>query len=85
MGIYGDDVDDYFGVLHHQFDVDLATFPYPKYFPNEFEGGSYLRSYLATLVRDCLWFIKKETKGQYAPITLGMVEEVIEHRKWIFD
>lgn len=79
MGVYGDDAKEDCEILQRRFGVDLSTFPLFKYFPSEFGFDSTIIVLLGwTRLGDSI-------KNKYPPVTLDMLEQTMQAKKWTFD
>ena len=84
LGIYGEAAEDYLEVLIDQYHVDMAYFDFDRYFPPEYPGKT-------PLTRVLIWnfpyiwklFAPKEDKAKFMPLTLGMIEQAIDQKKWV--
>jgi hypothetical protein len=80
LGLYGDIAEAYMGVLVDHYQVDLSGFEFEKFFPPEFAGKNML-------TRALLWIAPfagdaARQRGEYSPLTLGMIECVIRTKRW---
>ncbi|WP_411885984.1 hypothetical protein [Polaromonas sp. YR568] len=80
LGLYGEIAETCIDMLAHQYQVDLTGLEFEKFFPPEFAGKSML-------TRTLLWvmpFAGKAVRqrGEYLPLTLGMIEKVIRTKRW---
>jgi hypothetical protein len=83
--IWGDDAWDILEFLHRKLGVDFSNFPFDKYFPSEFsrEGNSLVSRELLSLIGLKLNIVL--TLRKYPEITIGMMEETIKNKRWLFD
>jgi hypothetical protein len=79
LHLYGDNARDELDILRTHFGVDLSLFRFTKYFPEEFEWG---RSTFFWLLGNTPWAVR--IRDRYSPITLGMIDQAITARSWIF-
>lgn len=80
LGIYGEIAEGFIGVLINNYRVDMSGFEFDKFFPPEFPGGN-------SFSRIFLWIIPLASsfvrwRSAYAPITLGMIDRVIQSKRW---
>jgi hypothetical protein len=84
LGIYGEAAEDYMDVLVSQYNVDMTDFDFDRYFPPEFAGKT-------TLTRALIWtfpyiwklFAPRDEGSKFLPLTLGMIEQAIDQKKWV--
>jgi hypothetical protein len=79
IGIFGDNAYDELNLLRKEFDIDFSAFEFKKYFPGNFG--------VEPLILMTFWNSKwaDRIKRRYPPITLSMLDEVIQKKKWVFD
>lgn len=79
IGLFGDNAYDELTLLRNEFDIDFSSFDFKKYFPGNFG--------FEPLILVTFWNSKwaNRIKQKYVPITLGMLEAVIQKKKWVFD
>lgn len=81
LGLYGDIAEAYIEVLAEHHRVDLSGFKFEKFFPPEFAGNSML-------TRAVLWIAPfasraARQRGEYLPLTLEMIDNVIRAKRWV--
>lgn len=81
LGVYGDEALEYISNLEGAFGVDLSSFVFEEYFPDEFPGKTKGQKVL-------YWFFpwlsrNTQTSKVYKPVTLNMVEQSILNKKWL--
>lgn len=78
IGIVGNTLEEQLQVLRDVFHVDFSGVSPAKYFPSRLGIEALVIS-----VRPRSRWAKKVLE-RYPPITLGMIDEVIRNKKWIF-
>jgi Protein of unknown function (DUF1493) len=81
LQVYGDIAESYLECLHNRFEVDLSAFEFEKYFPVEFLGKTRLSAVLISMVPFFSDYLRH--RMEFAPLTLGMIEDAITHKKLI--
>ena len=79
MGLFGDDANEELSVLTNDFQVDLSKFHFRKYFPGETGWDHFILTFLKNTR------LGRRVMDSYPPITLDMIEEVMDKKKWVFD
>lgn len=75
MGVYGDMAYDHIIILEESFGVDLSSFVFEDYFPDEFPGRNRVQKCFFWFFS---WLIPKAAiRKQYKPITLQMIGQAI--------
>lgn len=79
LGLYGDIAEAYMDVLTDHYRVDLSTFEFNKFFPPEFAGTNTFLGALLSIVpfAGCI----ARQRGEYVPLTLGMVENMMRTKQ----
>lgn len=80
LGIYGEVAYDHLFNLEKSFGVDMSSFVFEVYFPDEFVGKT-------TVGKVFYWFFpwlwhKNKGRDDYQSLTLGMLEQAILDKKW---
>jgi hypothetical protein len=81
LGEYGEAAEDIIEEFSEAFHVDLSGFDFHKYFPSEWISDSLIISNLARMVPFLEYFIRM--RGEYAPLTLGMLDDAILSKKLV--
>lgn len=79
IGLYGDNADDDLRALEQEFKVDLSSFPFHRYFP----GETGLHHFILTFFWRTKW--GENVRQKYPPLTLDMIEESMNKKRWAFD
>ena len=80
LGIYGEEAEDYLEVLRTQYQVDLSSFEFTKYFPEERPYKSFAERIVFDFLPFGLWFASR--KESWQPLTLAMIDAAISTKKW---
>lgn len=80
LGLYGDIAEAYMEVLADQYRVDLGGFEFDKFFPPEFAGKNPLVAALLSIVPFAGYVARQ--RGEYLPLTLGMIENLMRDKHW---
>jgi len=80
LNIYGDIAEAYMNVLADRYHVNMAGFEFDSFFPQEFAGKN-------ALARALLWITPfagtlARRSGEYEPLTLNMLDQVIHSKQW---
>jgi len=86
LDVYGDTADEYMILMSEEFNVDLTGFDFEKYFPTEFYQGSFFALHLCTMFPS-RWvrFRYFEPISTFKPLTLRMIQNALETKKWNYD
>ncbi|QIR26887.1 MULTISPECIES: DUF1493 family protein [Kluyvera] len=93
LDLFGDTAENILEILQREFNVDMSSFKFDKYFPTEYSQDVKHIDKLNTLLffkfnaiaRKHFLNIKEKVDGIYAnyrPITLHMIEMSIREKKW---
>ncbi|HAT2607830.1 TPA: DUF1493 family protein [Kluyvera intermedia] len=93
LELFGDTAEDILEILPREFYVDMSSFQFNTYFPDEFSKNvkcidrlnTLLFFKLNTIAREYFISTKKkvdEIYGNYHPITLRMIEISIMEKRW---
>ncbi len=76
LGVYGDIAEGYLDLLVDNYGVDVSTFDFHKYFPEEFSGEKTFKIHLFTIIP----FLRERynNKKIFKPLTLGMIALAIQ-------
>ena len=76
LGIYGDIAQSCIETLKDNYKVDVSSFKFEDYFPEEFSGESQLQKVLFSVVP--FLRTKSENKRDFKPITFSMIKNSIQ-------
>lgn len=79
IGIVGNALEEQFQVLRDVFHVDFSGVSFAKYFPSPLG----IEALVISILPRSRW--AKKILERYPPITLGMIDEAIRNKKWLFD
>lgn len=79
IGIVGNALEEQLQVLRDVFHVDFSGVSFAKYFPSPLGTEALI---ISALPRS-RW--AKKILDRYPPITLGMIDEAIRNKRWLFD
>ena len=76
LGIYGDIAESCIETLNDRYGVDVSSFEFDNYFPEEFSGKSQFQKVLFSLIP----FLRasKEDKSDFKPLTFLMLKNAID-------
>lgn len=80
LGIYGEVAEDCMEVLVDTYKVDMTNFDFEAYFPLEYPGKTGLSRFLLWQIPFARRFV--ESKANYNPLTLRMIEAIIHSKQW---
>lgn len=81
LGIYGEVADGCVEILAKTYQVDITNFDFDEYFPHEYPGKTRLSQFILWQIPFARHFV--ESKANYKPITLGMIEDIIHSKQWL--
>ncbi len=80
LAVYGDIAKTFMEVLRDEYDVDMSYFKFDEFFPQEFQGKDRLTAIMLWVVPFVGGLARR--RGAYRPLTLEMIEKVIEAKQW---
>lgn len=94
LNLFGDTAEDVLEILQREFNVNMSSFQFNKYFPAKFSQdvkyidklNALLFFKLNIIARNYFISIKEKVDkiyGTYHPITLDMIEMSIMEKKWV--
>jgi len=81
LGIYGEIAEECIETLRAAYCVDLDTFDFDKYFPQEYPGATRLSKFLLWQFPFVGCLVRH--KIAYRPVTLRMIGDVIRSKRWL--